>query len=52
MLKFSLQNSLQSFEIFILMWCERLLIYDNLKWWTSDLSFDFGYCKTYDQGPF
>ena len=24
MLKFSLQNSLQSFESFILIWCERL----------------------------
>ena len=30
-LKFSLENSLQSFESFILIWCERLLIYDNLK---------------------
>ena len=30
-LKFSLENSLQSFESFILIWCERLLIYGNLK---------------------
>ena len=29
-LKFSLQNSLQSFEILFLKWCERLLIYGNL----------------------
>ena len=31
MLKFSLQNSLQSFECLYLIWCERLPIYDNLK---------------------
>ena len=31
MLKFSLQNSLQHFESLFLMWCERLLIYGNLK---------------------
>ena len=31
MLKFSLQNSLQSFESLFLIWCERLLIYGNLK---------------------
>ena len=31
MLKFSLENSLQSFESFILIWCERLLIHGNLK---------------------
>ena len=30
-LKFSLEKSLQSFESFILIWCERLLIYGNLK---------------------
>ena len=32
-LKFSLQNSLQSFEILFLIWCERLPIYGNLKKW-------------------
>ena len=31
MLKFSLKNSLQSFESFILIWRERLPIYVNLK---------------------
>ena len=31
MLKFSLQNSSQSFEILYLIWCERLPIYGNLK---------------------
>ena len=31
MLKFSSQNCLQSFERFILTWCERLSIYGNLK---------------------
>ena len=31
MLKFSLENSLQAFESFILIWCERLPIYGNLK---------------------
>ena len=31
MLKFSSQNSLQSFEILYLIWCERLPIYGNLK---------------------
>ena len=31
MLKFPLQNSLPSFESLFLIWCERLLIYDNLK---------------------
>ena len=31
MLKFSLQNSLQSFESLFLIWCERLPIYGNLK---------------------
>ena len=30
MLKFSLQNSLQSFESLFLIWCERLSIYGNL----------------------
>ena len=30
-LKFSLQNYLQSFEICLLMWWERLPIYGNLK---------------------
>ena len=31
MLKFFLQNSLQSFESLCLIWCERLPIYCNLK---------------------
>ena len=31
MLKFSLQNSLQSFDSLFLIWCERLPIYGNLK---------------------
>ena len=31
MLKFSLQNSLQSFESLFLRWCERLQTYGNLK---------------------
>ena len=31
MLKFSLQNSLQSFESLFLIWCERLPTYGNLK---------------------
>ena len=31
MLKFPLQNSLPSFESLFLIWCERLLIYDNSK---------------------
>ena len=31
MLKFSLQNSLRSFESLFMIWCERLLIYGNLK---------------------
>ena len=31
MFKFSLQNFLQSFESLFLIWCERLLIYGNLK---------------------
>ena len=30
MLKFSLRNSLENFESFILIWCERLPIYGNL----------------------
>ena len=32
MLKFSLQNSLQSFESLFLIWCERLPICGNLKY--------------------
>ena len=36
MLKFSLQNSLQSFESSFLISCERLPIYANLKLWTLD----------------
>ena len=31
MLKFSLENSLQSFESLVLIWCDRLPIYGNLK---------------------
>ena len=31
MLKFSLQNLLQSFKSLFLIWCERLPIYGNLK---------------------
>ena len=31
MLTFYLQNSLQSFESLFLIWCDRLLIYGNLK---------------------
>ena len=31
MLKFSLQNSSQSFDSLFLIWCERLPIYGNLK---------------------
>ena len=31
MLKFSLQDSLQSFKSLFLIWCKRLPIYDNLK---------------------
>ena len=31
MLKFSLQNPLQSFESLFLIWCERLPIYGNLS---------------------
>ena len=31
MLKFSLQNTFQSFEDLFLIWCERLSIYGNLK---------------------
>ena len=30
-LRFSLQNSLQSFESLFLIWCERLPMYGNLK---------------------
>ena len=30
-LKFSLQNSLQSFESLLVTWCDRLPIYGNLK---------------------
>ena len=31
MLKYSLQNSMQSFESFFLIWCDMLPIYGNLK---------------------
>ena len=31
MLKFYLENYLQSFESLFLLWCERLPIYGNLK---------------------
>ena len=31
MLKFPLQNSLQNFESFFLIWCKRLPIYGHLK---------------------
>ena len=31
MSKFPLQNSLQNFESFFLIWCERLPIYDDLN---------------------
>ena len=37
MLKFSLQNSLQSFESFFLIWCERLPIYGNIDPIPDDL---------------
>ena len=41
MLKFSLQNSLQSFNSLFLIWCERLPIYGNLKQRTSDVPFNW-----------
>ena len=41
MLKFSLQNSLPSFESLFWIWCEKLPIYSNLKYWRSDLSFNW-----------
>ena len=31
MLKFSLQNSLKSYESLLLIWCKKLPIYGNLK---------------------
>ena len=41
MLKFSLQNSLQSFESLLLIWCERLPIHGSLKESTSALFFNW-----------
>ena len=53
MLKFSLQNSLQSFQSLFLMWYERLPIYGNLRTERQIcLLIDFGHYKTYNQGTF
>ena len=53
MLKFSLQNTLQSFESFILIWCKRLPIYGSLKKESQVcLLIDFGSYKTYNQRTF
>ena len=53
MLKFALQNSLQSFKNFTLIWCERLPIYFNERNERQIcLLIDFGYKKNYNQGTF